>query len=149
MKKEKNELEKQVYELDNIVNKDKYKNEINLIYNTKEEGESQIFGDKFVKKNNNNIELNINGVKSKLISKYKLKKGENNIILKIKNKIKDLRHMFNNCKNLQNINELKYLNTKYCTNFSRMFSGCSSLNDIKPLEKWNVSNGKDFSWMFR
>ena len=37
MKKEKNELEKQVYELDNIVNKDKYKNEIDLIYNTKEE----------------------------------------------------------------------------------------------------------------
>ena len=33
MKKEKKELEKQVYELDNIVNKDKYKNEINLIYN--------------------------------------------------------------------------------------------------------------------
>ena len=45
MKKEKNELEKQVYELDNIVNKDKYKNEINLIYNTEEEGECQIFGD--------------------------------------------------------------------------------------------------------
>ena len=39
MKKEKNELEKQVYELDNIVNKDKYKNEINLIYNTEEEKE--------------------------------------------------------------------------------------------------------------
>ena len=37
MKKEKNELENQVYELDNIVNKDKYKNEINLIYNTEEE----------------------------------------------------------------------------------------------------------------
>ena len=36
MKKEKNELEKQVYELDNIVNKEKYKNEINLIYNTEE-----------------------------------------------------------------------------------------------------------------
>ena len=31
MKKEKSELEKQVNELDNIINKDKYKNEINLI----------------------------------------------------------------------------------------------------------------------
>ena len=113
MKKEKNELEKLVYELDNIVNKDKYKNEINLIYNTEEEGECQIFGDEFVKKNNNNIELNINGHKSKLISKCKLKKGENNNILIIKNKIKDLRHMFDNCKNLQKIDELKYLNTKY------------------------------------
>ena len=63
IKKEKNELEKQVYELDNIINKNKYKNEINLVYNSKEEGECQIFGDKFVKKNNNNIELNINGIK--------------------------------------------------------------------------------------
>ena len=68
-------LEKQVYELDNIVNKDKYKNEINLIYNTYCEKECQIFGDKFVEKNNNNIELNIKGDKSKLVSKYKLKKG--------------------------------------------------------------------------
>jgi len=64
MKKEKNELEKQIYELDNIVNKDKYKNVINLIYYTNEEKECQIFGDKFVEKNNNNIELNINGNKS-------------------------------------------------------------------------------------
>ena len=63
MKKEKKELEKQVYELDNIVNKDKYKNEINLIHNTNEEEECKIFGDKFVEKNNNNIELNINEVK--------------------------------------------------------------------------------------
>ena len=148
MKKEKYELEKQVYELDNIVNKDKYKNEINLIYNTNEEGECQIFGDKFVEKNNNNIELNINGDKSKLISKYKLKKGDNNIKMIIKNKIKDLRYMFYSCTNLKNIEELKYLNVKYCTNFSRMFYDCSSLNDIKPLEKWNVSNGTNFSYMF-
>ena len=75
IKKEKNELEKQVYELDNIVNK--YKNEINFIYNTENEEEYQIFGDEFVKNNNNNIELNINGNKSKLISRYKLKKGDN------------------------------------------------------------------------
>ena len=39
-----------------------------------------------------------------MVGEYKLKKGENNIILIIKNKIKDLRDMFNHCKNLQNIN---------------------------------------------
>ena len=140
IKKEKNELEKQIYELDNIVNKDKYKNEINLIYNTEEEGEHRIFGDKFVKKNDNNIELNINGNKSKLVNKYKLKKGNNNINMIIKNRIEDLQYMFAECENLENINELKYLNTKYCTNFSYIFWQCSSLNDIKPLENWNVSN---------
>ena len=105
IKKEKNYLENQVYELDNIVNKDKHKNEINLIYNTEKEEEFQIFGDKFVEKNNNNIELNINGDKSKLVNKYKLKKGNNNIKMIIKNKIKDLQHMFDSCKKLVNINE--------------------------------------------
>ena len=145
---EKIELEKQVYELDNIVNKDKYKTEINLTYNTKEEGESKIFGDKFVKINQNNIELNINGYKSKLVSKYKLNKGYNNIKMIIKNKIKDLRYMIDSCKNLDNINELKYLNVKCCTNFKGMFNYCLSLNDISPLENWDVSNGTNFSEMF-
>ena len=67
------------------MNKDEYKNEINLIYITYKEGECQIFGDKFVKMNNiNNIELNINGDKNKLVSKYKLKKGYNKIKMTIK-----------------------------------------------------------------
>ena len=67
------------------MNKDEYKIEINLIYITYKEGECQIFGDKFVKKNNiNNIELNINGDKNKLVSKYKLKKGYNKIKMTIK-----------------------------------------------------------------
>ena len=39
----------------------------------------------------------------------------------IKNKIKDLRYMLDSCNNLKNIEELKYLNTKYYTNFSCMF----------------------------
>ena len=148
IKKEKNELEKQLYELDNIINKDKYKNEINLIYNTYEESECDIFGDQFVEKNKNNIELNINGNKNKLVSKYKLKNGDNTIKIIIKNKIKDLSYMFFGCNNLKNIEELKYLNVKYCTNFSNMFCCFESLNNIKPLKNWNVSNGTNFSYMF-
>ena len=147
LKNEKNDLEKQVYELDNIVNKDKYKNEINLIYNTDVEDEYQIFGDEFVRKNNKNIELNINGNKSKLVNKYILKEGENNIKMIIKDKIKDLQHMFDSCENLPNIDELKYLNVKYCINFSYMFFDCSSLNDISPLENWIVTKGTNFSHM--
>ena len=84
----------------------------------------------------------------KLINKYKLRKGENNIKMKTKNKIAYLQYMFFECKNLKNIDELKYLNTKYCNNFSYMFSQCSSLSDIKGLEKLNVSNGNNFEGMF-
>ena len=56
--------------------------------------------------------------------------------------------MFYGCKTLYNIDELKYLNSNFCTNFSFMFCGCSYLSDIKSLENWNVSNGTDFRRMF-
>ena len=50
--------------------------------------------------------------------------------------------MFYKCKTLYNIEELKYLNTEYCTDFSEMFNECSLLSNIKSLENWNVSNAK-------
>ena len=63
------------YAIDEI-NK-KYKNEINLKYITKEEKQEYIFGEEFAKNNKNNIELEINGEKSKLVNRYKLIKGVN------------------------------------------------------------------------
>ena len=126
----------------------KYKNEINIIYKTDKEGDESIFGDKFVENNKNNIDLIINGINNNLINKYKLKKGENNIKIIIKNKITNLEHMFDDCKSLINIKELEYLDTKDINNFKSMFQGCSSLSDIKALENWNVSNGINFKFMF-
>ena len=112
------------------------------------EGTKKIFGESFVENNKDNIDLIINGEKTKLINKYKLKKGENNITLIIKNKIDNFSNMFYKCKSLINIDELKYLNTDDCKDFSRMFNWCSSLSDITALEKWNVSNGTNFFGMF-
>ena len=137
------------YAIDEFNNYNKFKNEINLIYKTDKEGEEDIFGDKFVKNNKNNIELIINGKKNDLINKYKLQKGENSIKIVINNKITNLEYMFEYCKSLNNIEELGYLDTKDVNNFSYIFFGCSSLSNIEGLENWNVSNGKDFSNMFR
>ena len=103
-----------------------------------EGGYQQIFGKSFVKENKDNIELIIKGEKKDLIDRCELEEGENNITLIIKKKITNLSHMFDGCKSLKNIEELKYLNIFYCTNFSYMFYGCSSLTDIKSLEKWNI-----------
>ena len=143
--------------------KPKFKN-IKLIYYLDKEGEVydrkgifvidgkdgiyNIFGEKFVENNKKRIDLMINGIKHKLINKYKLKKGENIIEIIIKNKIINLEYMFYECSKLKNIEELKYLNTNEVNNFSFMFSGCSLLSNIKSLENWNVSNGKNFSDMF-
>ena len=90
----------------NEINKkyENYKNEINLKYITKEEKEEIIFGEKFVENNKNNIELEINGVKSKLIRRYKLIKGANNIKMIIKNKLTNLEDMFKWCYILKYIN---------------------------------------------
>ena len=131
----------------NEMNK-KYKNEINLKYITTEEKYENIFGDRFVKNNINNIDLIINGKKSKLIKNYKLIKGINNIKMIIINKITNLEYMFYECHSLKDINELENLDTKDINNFSYMFSQCSLLSDIKSLQDWNVSNGNNFSFMF-
>ena len=124
-------------------------NTINLIYYLEKEKQENIFGEEFVKNNIDKIELVINGIKSKLIQKYKLKKGENNIQIIIKNKINNVKNMFESCRTLKNIDGLKYLDTKEITDFSYMFDECSSLSDIKSLANWNVSKGTNFSFMFR
>ena len=132
-----------------------FSNKINLIYYRKEGKDlfgnditNKIFGKKFVENNRNNIELIINGNKSELIEEYKLKDGENNIEIIIKNKITNFEDMFYNCISLKNIEGLKYLDVSNGNNFSSMFYGCSSLSNIKGLENWNVSNGNNFSEMF-
>ena len=133
-------------------------NIINLIYDVNKDSyfdwkgdrieKVNIFGKKFVENNKDNIELIINGIKCELLNNYKLKEGENNIQIIIKNKISNLEYMFYDCKSLKNIEGLKYLDTKEIINFSYMFWGCSSLSDLKPIENWNVSNGNNFSFMF-
>ena len=80
---------------------------MNIIYKTDKEGEENIFGNKFEKNNKNNIKLIINGNKSNLIEKCKLRKGENYIKIINKNKITNLEKMFYKCKSLKNIKELE------------------------------------------
>ena len=143
-----NNLENKYNKLKEELNYKKDKNIINLIYECKEERDEKIFGENFVKNNKDNIDLIINKEKINLIDKYRLKKGKNNIKLKIKNKITNLSYMFYECKIIKNIDELKYLNTSNCNNFEYMFYECSSLTDIKSLENWNVSKGNNFLGMF-
>ena len=71
----------------NLFNRYNNKNEINIIYETDEEGNNNIFGDKFVKNNKNNIELIINGNKNDLIKCYDLKRGVNKIKIIMKKKL--------------------------------------------------------------
>ena len=125
-----------------------YKNEINLIYCAKNKSKCKLFGYDFVNNNKDNIELIINGKKNNIVNEYELKEGENIITLIIKNKLTNLSYMFNKCSNLQDINDLKYLNVNDVEDFSFMFYECTSLSNIKSLQNWNVSNVTNFSGMF-
>ena len=125
-----------------------YRNEINLIYFTEIEGIENIFGEKFVENNEENIELIVNGEEKGLVKEYKLKKGENKIKIIIKNKIKNLEYIFYDCKSLKNIEELKYLDTSEITNFSYSFTNCSLISNIKPLQLWDISKAINIKGIF-
>ena len=124
---------------------------INLIYSNiyfnKLEGD-KIFGEKFVENNKDNIDLIIDGKKSQLINKYKFKNWNTVITMVIKKKLTDLSYMFDGCRSLKNIEELKYLDTKNVKDFSYMFNNYPSSLNIHSLEKWDVSSGINFSYMF-
>ena len=121
-----------------------------MIYYKKynEEEDNKIFGAKFVENNKDNLTLIINGDQNKLVNKYILKEGENNIQMIIRKALTNIEYMFYSCKSLKNIDELEYLNTEKINNFFYMFDRSSSLKDNKGLEIWNVSNGNNFSGMF-
>ena len=121
---------------------------INLIYRVNPKKIYQIFGENFVKKNKNNIELVIDGKPSILVDKYELNIGDNNVTMIIKNKLIDISYMFSQCKFLKDISELKYLDVSESKTFENMFSGCAFISDIKSLENWNVSNCNNFEGMF-
>jgi len=106
-------------------------------------------GTDFVKENKDKIKILINGEEKILEYKYKLRKGYNEIIIKLNtHEIDNLSYMFSGCTSLKNIKGLKYLDTKNIKNFSKIFYGCKSLSDIKGLQNWNVSNGNNFSGIF-
>ena len=139
-----NEFDKIENSIRIIINKPK----LNLIYKLKENGKEQIFGRDFVEKNINNIKLIINGKESPLVEYYDLKKGENNVEIKIINKLTDLSNMFYNCKSLKNIEGFESLDIKNIKDLSYIFANCEKLSDIKSLKYWDVSNVENFENMF-
>ena len=98
---------------------------------------------------NNNITLIFDDIIYPLVDKLELKEGENKIQLIIKNPLTNLRLMFFQCKTLYNIDELKYLNTNHCFDFSSIFSGCDLLENVKPLEKWVFAKSCNLANMFK
>lgn len=112
---------------------------VNEENNLKEkERDYKIFGQTFVEKNKDKIYLKINGEKSELIEKVKIKNNnkplEVILIKKQESDINDISYMFCNCKsNVIKLIEIKNRTKvflKNVTNISKMFKNCSNLENI-------------------
>ena len=106
----------------------------------------KVFGTNFVKKNKDNIDIIINEANTNLMSSYKLNKGKNTILIKLKNWVDSLEYMFFNCIAPTDLGGLKNL-TKKVINFSYMFCLCH-ISNIDSLKNWDVYNGERFENMF-
>ena len=128
--------------------------EIELNYQSNNDGKLRIFGNKFVKNNIN---------KCKIIyeyDEYDLTKFiddiyndyEPNEIIKIKlkgiNNVTDMSYMFSGCSSLSSLPDIATLNTSHVIDMSLMFDDCSSLSSLPDISKWDISNVRSINCMF-
>jgi len=116
------------------------------------EKEVKIFGDEFVKNNqNNNCKIEYEGEEFELQDKLKIKDFDKNYIqIKLKNikNITNMKNMFSGCSSLTHLLGLSMINTSRVTNMYGMFHKCSSLGKLKDISEFDISNVTDISGMF-
>ena len=62
-------------------------------------------------------------------------------------KVVDGYMFFSNCKKLEKVNGLNFLNVSEVTDMNRMFGDCKMLKTLEGVENWDVSNVTDFGQM--
>ena len=136
VKIDKNDVNKNVYFLDNTKEFEDKKGNKHIHDNLKE-------------LNSSNTELYINNEKTEYKKYFQPKKeGTYSILLKIHNNIKDCSFMFYDCDRLINIDLTKF-DTSNVTNMSYMFSGCGAIvNSTFDISNLNTKNVTDMSYMF-
>ena len=154
------------------------KNEIDLIYNIpNNEDKIKIFGNKFVKQNQNLCKIIYNNKEYDLTEHFDCKNIKDNILkfkLKGINNVIDLESMFEGCSTLSHLSDFSNFDTSYVItmgnlfkdckcpmlpdiskfntsnvfNMNSMFEGCSSLKSLPDISKFNTSNVIYMSSMF-
>ena len=136
LKIEKDDINKDIYFLDNT---DGYYGDDNNI--------KCLYHDNLKELNELNTEIYINNKKFKYNKSFKPEKeGIYEIIIQLNIKIKDCSYMFYSCFNLINI-DLSSFDTKNVTNMFCMFYGCINLINID-LYSFNTKNANNMSNMF-
>ena len=111
--------------------------------------ETKIFGEEFIKNNEDRLKLIIENKEIDLCGKYLFKsKGRNLIEIKEKKPLKNTCSMFNDCICLHNLDVFKNWDMSRIKDTNSMFNGCFSITSIEALKKWNMSNCVNMSYMF-
>ena len=121
---------------------------------TKNNNKLKIFGENFVKNNENNFKIIFDDKEINLCSFLDLSNYKKNfkvieIILKQINDITNISKMFSDCNELMSFPGLSKFNIDNVTDISFMFSNCSSLSTLPNISKWNTSKVKNMSCLFQ
>ena len=147
-----NELKNQTQKLENLIlYNDLVKTLPNKIiyYLGKSDKYISIFGNEFVKNNQGNCYLIINGIKENLTPFYNFKtKGNHLVSLICDKKITNMNSMFANVLNLEDISTFENWDVSDVKDMSFMFYNCKNIKDFSPIKKWDVSKVENMELMF-
>ena len=128
----------------------KMRNEINLLIKVDEKDILQkiYINDDLTKLNKLNTELYINDELNEYNNYFKPEKeGKYIIKLKIYINLTDCSHMFARCKNITDINFVRF-NTENVTDMNYMFYECNNLTAINNLSSFDTKNITNMTYMF-
>ena len=128
------------------------KDYITIIYKiNKNDKEVQIFGDNFVKNNNDKCTIIYKNKEYELMSKFDITNINNNlleIILKGFSNVTNMSYMFSKCNCLLYIPNISKWDTTNIEDMSYLFYDCSTIEYLPDISVWNVKNVKNMTEMF-
>ena len=146
-------------------NKNVKLSELDIIYTYKEDEyddskEIQLFGSEFVKNNENNCIIILDGKPQKIVENIKLTKalktkGKLKIKLKEKKKITNMSYLFggegwrDDAKFLSDVPNFDKWDMSQVTDVKYMFKGCENLSQLPDISVWNTENITDMTGLFK
>ena len=139
----------------NVSNNNNLDNEIIMKYTIDNDKKIKLLGNRFIENNRKNCKLKICGEEKEICEYIEAqniidKVNENTFLIRLKiiNKLKNISHMFADCKNLISINNISNLNTSKVTNINNLFFGCESLLYIPDISNWDTTNVENMGDIF-
>jgi len=127
----------------------RYKIDKNYVQNNK----IKIFGEKFVKNNENNCKILCKGQSYNLVDSFDISNcnKENNMLeieLEGVYNITNASYMFYECNCLSPLSQISEWDTSKITDMEAMFSNCASFVSLPDISQWDTSNVTNISCLF-